>query len=318
MLRLVCVNGFSFLTSSKILVKSQAKNNLLLPKYNPNRFFRSNYILTNTSNNNNSVAPINCAQSREDLNQSSKEVNENSMARLQQGEFIIPKHVAITLDGCRRWHKARGLDLDYKSFFQANLRFVEYCLKWKVGTATSYIYGLRNFKLRSKEAVDFCMGQFETFLKEEMDNLKRKGVRVSIIGQKYVLSESCQATIKKVEEATKHNTKLDLVLPLCYTSQSDIVQATRKICHKVKKGSITLEDVNEDLIQQHLSACGSRPLPDLYIRTSGLLRIGMLLGWRVADVELYFIKTCAPDFGEDEFLDALRSYQQRTYRLFGS
>ncbi|XP_021762353.1 dehydrodolichyl diphosphate synthase 2-like [Chenopodium quinoa] len=219
MLRLFRVNGFSFLTSSKILVTPQAKNNLFVPIYNPNRFWRSSNILRNSDN---FGASINCA-----LNRSSKDVNENSTARLQQGEFIIPKHVAITLDGCRRWHKARGLDLDYKSFFQANLRFVEYCLKWKVATATSYIYGLRNFKLRSKEAVDFCMGQFETFLEEEMENLKRKGVRVSIVGEWYLLSDSCQATIKKVEEATKQNTKLDLILAVCYTSQSDIVQATR-------------------------------------------------------------------------------------------
>uniref|UniRef100_A0A803ML93 Uncharacterized protein n=1 Tax=Chenopodium quinoa TaxID=63459 RepID=A0A803ML93_CHEQI len=93
--------------------------------------------------------------------------------------------------------------------------------------------------------------------------------------------------------------------------------SSNKINLSQSEGSITLEDVNEDLIEQHLSACGSRPLPDLYIRTSGLLRIGMLMGWQVGDVELYFTNTCAPDFGEDEFLDALRSYQQRTNRLFG-
>uniref|UniRef100_A0A803ML99 Uncharacterized protein n=2 Tax=Chenopodium quinoa TaxID=63459 RepID=A0A803ML99_CHEQI len=131
-----------------------------------------------------------------------------------------------------------------------------------------------------------------------------------------MLSESLQATIKNVEEATKDNAKLDLVLPTCYTSQSDIVQATRKICHKVKEGSITIEDVDEDLIQQHLAVLGSRPIPDLFIRTGGQLRVGMLLGWQIADVHLHITNTCAPDFGEDVFLDALRSYQQR-HTMFG-
>ncbi|XP_021751513.1 uncharacterized protein LOC110717173 [Chenopodium quinoa] len=294
MLRFVRVNGFSLLASSKKLVEPTEIYNPIFPNYNPNHFISRKNSLRSLCN---FITPKNCDQNCEVMN--------------QEEEFIIPKHVALALDGSRTWHKKHGLDLDYKPFYQGFMRFIEYCLKWKVSSATFYVYGLRNFKKRSKEEVDLFLDQLETVLEEELEYFTRKGVRVLAVGEKYMLPKSLQATIKKVEEATKDNAKLDLVLPICYTSQSDIVQATRKICHKVKEGSITLEDVNEDLIQQHLAVLGSRPIPDLFIRTGGQLRVGMLLGWQIANVHLHITNTCAPDFGKDVFLDALRSYQKR-------
>ncbi|KAL2901093.1 Dehydrodolichyl diphosphate synthase 2, partial [Bienertia sinuspersici] len=226
---------------------------------------------------------------------------------------MIPKHIATSLDGNRRWLKLHGLDLDYRPFFEANMRFAEYCLKWGVRTGTSYIYGLGNMLHRSKS-------RFAFFLMKSILTLVlpiyRNGVKVSIMGEVSMLSESCQATIKRVEEATKNNTNLDLMLPICYTSQRDIVEATKKICEEVKEGKTELEDVSEEFFEKRLSICGSRPPVDLLIRTGGQLRIGMLLGWEVPHVELYFTDTRAPDFQEDVFLDALRSFQQRA-RWFG-
>lgn len=131
-----------------------------------------------------------------------------------------------------------------------------------------------------------------------------------------MLPESCQETINQVEEATRNNTNLDLVLLMCYTSQRDIVEATKKISKKVKEGTLQVEDVNEDVVDQHLSVGGSRPPFDLFIRTGGQLRIGAISSWNISHTELYISDTHAPAFGEDVFLDALRSFQQRL-RMFG-
>lgn len=314
MLSLVHLNGFSFVTSPKLLAESRSKDSpLFLQNY------QVQFTLRNKSSS--SVAPLSCAQNvlisnhKVDDDEEEEDVKYSTVG-LRRGESMIPKHVATSLDGNRRWLKIHGLDLDYKPFFQANMKFVEYCLKWGVGTGTSYMYGLGNMKHRTKETNDLFMGQFERFLEEGLEIFMRKGVKVSVVGEKWMLSESCQATIKQVEEATKNNTNLDFMLPICYTSQRDIVQATRKICRKVKEGTMELEDINEELFEQHLSICGSRPPLDLFIRTGGQLRIGMLLAWQVPHTELYFTDIHAPDFGEDVFLDALRAFQQRV-RMFG-
>lgn len=268
-------------------------------------------------NNFSSDAPKSCAQNGVGAISHHHQKVDDEYSNLRES-MTIPKHVAISLDGNRRWLKNHGRDdIDYTPFFQATIKFVEYCVKWGVGTATAYISGLGNIHVRPKEASDILHGQFERFFLEEgLQNFMRKGVKVSVIGETWMLSKSCQATIKKVEEATKNNTKLDLMLPACYSSQKDIVEATKEICKKVKEGTIGLEDVNEDLMEQHISFCGFRPSLDLYIRTGGELRIGKLLAWQVPHTELYFTDILAPDFGEDVFVDALRSFQQR-FRLFG-
>ncbi|KAL2901115.1 Ditrans polycis-undecaprenyl-diphosphate synthase ((2E 6E)-farnesyl-diphosphate specific) [Bienertia sinuspersici] len=102
----------------------------------------------------------------------------------------------------------------------------------------------------------------------------------------------------------------------CYNCGSSTVEATRKICNEVKEGSMKLEDVDEDVFEKQLSICGSRPPVDLVIRFGGHKRIGMLLGWQVPHTELYFTDIHAPDFGDNVFLDAIRSFQQRA-RWFG-
>ncbi|KAL2901125.1 Dehydrodolichyl diphosphate synthase 2 [Bienertia sinuspersici] len=302
---------FSYLVSSpKSLVVPRSNSNPILLKNHP--------IHINLRNNcSNYFAPtITCAQNGDEKFDSKKEEEYYTKIVFQPEGSTIPKHIAISLDGNRRWLKLHGLDLDYRPFFQAHMRFIDYCLKWKVTTATNYIYRIGNMLLRSEKANDLIMGQFERFLEEGLEKFKRLGVKVSVVGEEWMLTQSCQASIKKVEEATKNNTNLDLMILMCYTSQKDIVDATKKICKQVKEGKMELEDVNEDLFGQQLSICGSRPPVDLMIRTGGQVRIGMFLGWEVPHVELYFTDTNAPDFGEDLFNDALKSFQQRG-RWFG-
>lgn len=229
---------------------------------------------------------------------------------------MMPKHVAIILDGSRRWLRAQGKPLNYEPFFQANTLFADLCLKWGVEAATTFIYSFKNLQ-RGEEANDLIFGQFKRYLEDNLEEFMRKGIRVSIIGERWALPKSLQDTIKQVEEATrKKDTKqLELMLAICYAGTRDIVEATRSICEKVQAGVIEPKAIDEALLDQELWTHGA-PHPDLLIRTGVRHRISDYLMWQLAQTELYFTDVCAPEFGEVEFLQALSSFQQRE-RTFG-
>ncbi|XP_074304752.1 dehydrodolichyl diphosphate synthase 2-like, partial [Silene latifolia] len=167
------------------------------------------------------------------------------------------------------------------------------------------------------EANELLFRQLQTYLDDNLDNIKRKGIKLWMIGEKSALPEYLQATIKNVEEVTKNNTKLELMFALCYGGTREIAQATRSLCEKVKEGAIDPEEIDEELMEKELWTGPSRaPNPDLLIRTGGRIRVSNYLIWQLNQTELYFCKTYAPDFKEADFIEALRSYQQRV-RTFG-
>lgn len=143
----------------------------------------------------------------------------------------------------------------------------------------------------------------------------RENIRVSLIGDTSKLPSSLQELITNVEEGTKNNSRLQLVVAVSYSGQYDIVQACRKIALKVKDGVLAPEDVTESLIEEELvTNCTKFPHPDLLIRTSGELRLSNFFLWQLAYTELFFSQSLWPDFGEFEFLEALRSFQCRQRR----
>lgn len=124
-----------------------------------------------------------------------------------------------------------------------------------------------------------------------------------------------QEFIKNAEDMTKDNSKLQLIVAVSYSGRYDIVEACRSVAHKVKEGVIQLEEINEALIEQELeTTCTEFPHPDLLIRTSGELRLSNFFLWQLAYAELFFVQSYWPDFGEDDFLEALTSFQQRQRR----
>lgn len=146
----------------------------------------------------------------------------------------------------------------------------------------------------------------------------RENIRISVIGDSSKLSSSLQELITRTEEATKTNCGLQLIVAVSYSGQYDIVQACQKIAVKVKDGLIEPNDINESLIEQELETnCTKFPYPDLLIRTSGELRISNFLLWQLAYTELFFAQSLWPDFGEVEFLEALKAFQQRQRRYGG-
>ncbi|XP_074315887.1 cis-prenyltransferase 4, chloroplastic-like [Silene latifolia] len=230
----------------------------------------------------------------------------------------MPEHVAVILDGNRRWFKKRGLELDYEPFLRHNLLVADLCIKWGIGTTTCFIYALENMR-RTQETNELIFRQFEKFLAENLENFLRKNMKVSVIGESSMYPESLKDMIKQVEEATTKFSKLELMFAVCYGGTRDVLHAARSICRNVKDGVVEPEDVSEKLVEQALYTKMSRaPQVDLLIRTGGHLRLSNYLMWQIAEAELYFTnsETMAPNFGEHVFLDALRSYQQ-TERTFG-
>uniref|UniRef100_A0A5B6YRZ2 Alkyl transferase n=1 Tax=Davidia involucrata TaxID=16924 RepID=A0A5B6YRZ2_DAVIN len=151
-----------------------------------------------------------------------------------------------------------------------------------------------------------------------MMDFNREDIQISIIGDSSKLPESLQELITNAEEATKHNSRLQLIVAVSYSGHYDILQACQSIALKVKDGLIEPEEINELLIEQELETnCTEIPYPDLLIRTSGELRVSNFLLWQLAYTELFFAQSHWPDFGEAEFLEALRSFQQRQ-RRYGS
>ncbi|WMV34422.1 hypothetical protein MTR67_027807 [Solanum verrucosum] len=232
--------------------------------------------------------------------------------QLVHPEFT-PKHVAIIMDGNRRWAKARGLPVqEGHKFITPNLKNIcNVSTKLGIQVITAFAFSTENWN-RSKEEVDFLMKLYEQLFEEFM---RFGGVRVSVIGGRSKLPIKLQKGIELTEEATKDNEGLHLTMALNYGGKYDMLQATKSIASKVKDGLINLEDINNKLFEQELATKCAKP-PDLVIRTGGEQRLSNFLLWQLAYSELYFTKTLFPDFGEEAFTEAILSFQQR-HRRFG-
>lgn len=231
----------------------------------------------------------------------------------------MPRHVALIMDGNRRWAQLR--DLPAGSGYEAGARSLRAIaeLSYKLGIRVLSVFAFSSENwFRPQVEVEFLMDLFERGLKEEMGSLLRENIRISVIGDSSKLSRSLQELIARAEETTKTNCGLQLIVAVSYSGQYDIVQACQKIALKVRDGIIEPNDINESLIKQELETnCSEFPYPDLLIRTSGELRISNFLLWQLAYTELYFTRSLWPDFGEVEFLEALQAFQQRQRRYGG-
>ncbi|KAH0721669.1 hypothetical protein KY290_005819 [Solanum tuberosum] len=229
---------------------------------------------------------------------------------------LMPKHVAVIMDGNRRWAKMRGLPaaLGYEAGIRAVRNIIELCGNWGIRVLTLFAFSSDNW-LRPKVEVDILMSLFERALNDELENFARAGIRISIIGDSSKLPKSLQDLIAKAVKTTKENSRLHLVVAVNYSGQHDVVQACQTIAQKVKDGIIETKDINSFLIEQELQTnCLDFPCPDLLIRTSGELRLSNFLLWQLAYAELFFSHSHWPDFGEAEFLEALCSFQRRQRR----
>ncbi|XP_047981219.1 cis-prenyltransferase 4, chloroplastic-like isoform X1 [Salvia hispanica] len=229
----------------------------------------------------------------------------------------MPRHVAVIMDGNRRWARMRGLPVGsgYEAGLGALRRMVELSSNLGIRVLTVFAFSSDNW-FRPKVEVDVLMALFDRGLREELQNLVSADVRISVIGDSSKLFNSLQALLANAIETTKKNSKLHLIIAVNYSGRSDVVQACQKLAVKVKDGVIEPGAIDEVAFERELGTnCTDFPHPDLLIRTSGELRVSNFLLWQLAHTELYFTESLWPDFGEDEFLQALSSFQERQRRF---
>lgn len=228
----------------------------------------------------------------------------------------IPTHVGIIMDGNRRWAKEKGMipSLGHKAGADNLKKVAEACEKFGIKHLTVFAFSTENWK-RSKDEVKYLMDLFLSYAKSFRKRLNEKNYRVRMAGDKSALSEELQQEITYIEEATKNNDGLTINLAINYGGRAEIINATKNIAEKVKSGEISIEEINEDLINRNMQTYDS-PDPDLIIRTGGEKRLSGFLIWQSAYSEFYFTKVYWPDFDGEELNKAIIEYSNRK-RNFG-
>ncbi|KAJ8448335.1 hypothetical protein Cgig2_021963 [Carnegiea gigantea] len=230
---------------------------------------------------------------------------------------LMPRHVAVILDGNRRWAKEKGLTFieGYRAGFVAFRVFVGICVQWDIPIVSLFLFSSENWRRPQISLRTYLHASRSN--RETNSEIPELGVRVSVIGDTCSLPISLQELIKETEKETEKGTKCHLILAMSYGGQNDIVQACQGIATKVKHGFLEPEDITRPLVEQELQTRVTNvPSPDLLIRTSGELRISNYYLWQSAYTEMYFTTTYWPDFDRGEFIEALLSFQQRG-RHFG-
>lgn len=229
----------------------------------------------------------------------------------------LPQHIAIILDGNGRWAKKRGLPRTAGHQEGAmNVREItKLCGKLGVKALTVYAFSTENWK-RPEEEVKFLMKLPLKFFDEFAPELIENDIRLKIIGNTEDLPTELQEKIRELSHQTKDNQTMTLTIALNYGSQNEIKQAVQQIAKEVKAGELKVEEITEDVIENHLMTHDLPPL-DLMIRTSGEQRISNYLLWQLAYAELYFTSVAWPDFKENQLYEAIYDYQKRNRRFGG-
>lgn len=225
----------------------------------------------------------------------------------------LPRHLAIIMDGNRRWAAQKGLPgaEGHRRGVEAANVCIQNCLKHGIPMLSLFAFSSENWG-RSEEEVAFLMELFFQGLNKYINELDTKGVGLRFTGFRDNLSPVLQEKMREAEQHTAHNKRLLVNVVINYGGRWDIVEATKKIAAQVQQG-LPLAHIDEALISRELSTHGL-PDPDLFIRTSGEQRISNFFLWQLAYTELYFTPVYWPDFDGKEFDKALESYGQRERR----
>jgi len=227
----------------------------------------------------------------------------------------LPKHIAIIMDGNGRWAAKKGLDrvLGHNIGVESVQEIVEETLNLNIPYLTLYAFSTDNWS-RPKGEIGTLMKLLVKYLKSEFDKLIKNNIRLNTIGDLSALPKAVQNEVKRVSDKTKNNKKMVLTIALNYGAREEIEYVVKKIASEVKNNTISLENVDQSIINKHLY---TRNLPDvdLLIRTSGEQRVSNFLLWQIAYAELYFTKVYWPDFGKKDLQKALLNYQNRERRF---
>ena len=227
----------------------------------------------------------------------------------------LPKHLAIIMDGNGRWAKKHGLfrTLGHESGTKSVKKIIEACATLGIENLTLYAFSTENWN-RPKIEVEALMKVLVNSLIKELPTLEKNNIKLNAIGNLEKLPVKAQKELQDVINKTAGNTKLVLTLALSYGSREELVNAVKNISDKVKNNIISVDKIDDSVINEHLYT-QNLPDVDLLIRTSGEHRISNFLLWQIAYAELYFTDILWPDFKESDLYEAILSYQKRERRF---
>ena len=230
----------------------------------------------------------------------------------------MPKHVAIIMDGNRRYSKLQG-NMDVVKGHEIGVDTLEKVLDWSIELGieiiTVYAFSTENFN-RPQHEVEGLMKLFVKNFKRLVDHEKihKNEVKVKVVGKTELIPESVREAIKEAEDATAQYDKRLFNIAIGYDGRLEIIDSFKKIIEQVQAGEITIDDVDEELVSKNLYT-GGLDDPNLIIRTSGEERLSGFLLWQSSYSELYFCETLWPELRKVDFIRAIRSYQERERRF---
>lgn len=224
------------------------------------------------------------------------------------------KHIAIIMDGNRRWAKEKNLPsaMGHKKGVDALKKVVYACDDYGIKYLTVYAFSTENWN-RKPEEVDFLMNLLGTTIKNELKELHENGVVITFLGDLTKLSPKLQEILYHAIDTTKNNTGVHLQIAFNYGARDEIITAAKKLAQKVKNGEITIDDITEDMFSKELYT-GTSPDPDLLIRTGGEIRVSNYLLWQIAYSEILIVDEFWPEFDKEALANSIKEFYNRNRR----
>ena len=229
-------------------------------------------------------------------------------------ELIMPKHIAMVLDGNRRWAKERGMHTlkGHQKGFENIKNLAPYIIDRGVEVLSVYAFSEQNFN-RSEEEVSYLMDIFVNMFKKECNKIHDEGIKIVFSGRRNRLRKDVVQAMEEITEKTKNNTKGIFNICIGYSGQQEVADAVKHACELYKNGEISLDDITPEFVQQNMYQ--DLPPVDLMIRTSGEHRLSNFMLYQCSYAEFYFPKVYFPDFSKEEFEKAILEFNNRARRF---
>ena len=227
----------------------------------------------------------------------------------------VPNHVAVIMDGNGRWAKKIGKErfFGHNSGISSVRDTIEASIDIGIKNLTLYVFSMENWK-RPETEVKALMHLLFSSIDRELENLNKNNIKLDVIGKKDLLPKTTKKRLESAVEETSNNNGLNLNLAISYGSKQEIIDAVKSISDKVKKNIISLENIDEKIINDHLYTRNLDNV-DLLIRTGGEIRVSNFLLWQISYAELFFLELLWPDFKKRHFFEAIVEYQKRARRF---
>ena len=241
----------------------------------------------------------------------------NQSAIWSSGTQVVPRHVAIIMDGNGRWAESRGLPraAGHRKGVEAVRRTVRAAIELGLQHLTLFSFSSENWSRPAAE-IDDLMGLMRRFIRRDLAELHQNGVRIGVIGERDRVDPELLVIIDDAVALTSHNTALNLTIAFNYGARAEIARAARRLAERAVEGAIRPEDITPEALSAALDTHGM-PDPDLLIRTSGEMRLSNFLLWQSAYAEFVFLDAYWPDFGRELLEQAIDEFRRRNRRFGG-